>query len=224
MGQGVIAIVVARGGSVRLPRKALLPFGASTLIGHKVDTLRACPGIDRVIVGSDSSPIIAEAERHGAEVVIRHPYYCDESRCSANEMIADMAGRIDGADEDVVVWAHPTNPLIRAETYASAIDHFRRGNGDSLISVTAVQRHAWMRGEPVNYDPRAGKHTPASGCTPIYFQDGGIFIQTLRRFRETRYFFGSDPQLFVVPADEGTDVDTEADYQRALRLHEDRKG
>jgi CMP-N,N'-diacetyllegionaminic acid synthase len=215
---GAVAVVVARGGSRRLPGKALLPFGDSTLIGHKVDTLRRCEHVERVIVGSDSEVILTEAFAHGAETMRRDPYFCDETKCSANEMIRDIAGRIDADDETVVLWAHPTNPLIRGETYDAAIAHFRASRCDSLLSVIKIQRHAWMHDTPINYDPYRERHTPASEVTPIYFQDGGIFIQTLRRFKETRYFFGSTPQLFVLDADEATDIDTWADYQEALSL------
>ena len=65
----VTAIVAARGGSVRLPGKALLPFAGTTLIGHKIRTLKACAIVDRVVVNSDSPEIIAEAVRYGAEPI-----------------------------------------------------------------------------------------------------------------------------------------------------------
>jgi CMP-N,N'-diacetyllegionaminic acid synthase len=213
-----IAIVVARGGSTRLPNKALLPFAGVTLIAHKVRTLKACPAIDRVIVGSDSEAILMEAVRHGAESVRRDDYHCDERVCSANEMIADMVGRVPGlADDDVVVWAHPTNPLVRAETYAAAVQEFgyRRASGqnDSLMSVTPVRRHAWSGDRPLNYNPWAPVHTFASQLDPIRFQDGAIFIQTAADFRRTRYFFGREPYPFDVPWQEGWDVDDLADFK-----------
>ena len=84
------AIVVARANSQRLPNKALLPFAGTTLIGHKVSTLLRCKLVGRVVVGSDSQAILDEAARHGATTVRRDDYHCDESRCSANEMIRDM--------------------------------------------------------------------------------------------------------------------------------------
>jgi CMP-N-acetylneuraminic acid synthetase len=215
---GAVAVVVARGGSRRIPDKALLPFGTSTLLGHKVDQLKRCANVDRVIVGSDSDAILLEAFCHGAETIKRDPYYCDESQCSANQMIGDMVGRIDADDDTVVLWAHPTNPLIHPETYDAAISHFRKSNCDSLLSVSKAQRHAWMHGHPINYDPRGSVHTPASQCATIYFQDGGIFIQTLGRFKATSYFFGDDPQLFVLDDAEATDIDDWQDYHEALRL------
>jgi CMP-N,N'-diacetyllegionaminic acid synthase len=218
------AIVVARGGSVRLPKKAMLPFGGTSMIGHKVLTLKACPRIGRVIVGSDSDAILHEAGQFGAACVRRSDKACDEKVTSANDMIRDMIGRVSGDDDEVIVWAHPTNPLVRSETYTAAIEAYEsawvRNEADSLASVTEVRRHCWSNRHPINYDPWSGKHTPASDLSPLLFQDGAIFIQTLGRFRANGYFFGERPLLFPVDWREGWDIDTADDYRVARALCE----
>src|SRR5688572_26476900 len=214
------AVVVARGGSRRLPRKALLGFAGSTLIGHKVRELRRCCSVDRIYVGSDSDEILAEAEAHGAIAVLRDSYHTDEARCTANEMIADMARKVDG---DLLVWAHPTNPLVRPSTYDAAVTWYYAAleeGYDSLASVTRIQRHAWVGDRPLNFDPWGPRHELASELPPIAFQDGAIFIQTRDRFLHTRYFYGRRPVLFPIPEPEGLDVDTAADLDIARRLWE----
>lgn len=216
------AIVVARGGSVRLPGKALRPFGDSTLVGHKIDTLRqvgGVPGITRVVCGSDDEAILREAEQHGALPVVRDPRCCDEARSTANEMIADMLHRIEPCN--VVLWAHPTNPLIRPETYQRAIDAFlaaERDGFDSLMSVRVEQRHAWHRGEPLNFHPRATRHPLASELEPVLFQDGGIFINRFESMRDRAYFYGDRPFAFPLDPIEGLDIDTPRDYELACLL------
>lgn len=215
----VIAIVAARGGSVRLPGKALLPFGESTLIGHKIDTLKQCRLVTRIVVGSDSDEILDEARTHGAEAIRRDDYHCDESRCSANEMLHNLADLVGGDGSDVILWAHPTNPLVTANTYDDAIVSYRTALAkgyDSLCSVQMVQRHAWVDGHPFNYDPWATRHAPARELKPIAFQDGAIFIQTRGQMIENRYFFGRRPFLYAMPEIESTDIDTRDDYQTAL--------
>lgn len=217
----VTAIVVARAGSVRLPGKALLPFAGRTLLGHKVATLRRCPSVTRVVVGSDCPKILAEGERYGADAIRRDAYHCDESRCTANEMIRDMAEKVGGSDGDVILWAHPTNPLVRAETYEAALRAYTAVTAfgyDSLMSVTCVRRHAWDGGHPLNYDPWTGPHPPASMLPEIRFQDGAIFIQPRRQMLVNGYFFGRCPQLFPVAAWEGTDVDCREDYLVACAI------
>jgi len=218
----VTAIVAARGGSVRLPGKALLPFAGTTLIGHKIDTLKACRLVSRVVVGSDDDSILAEAAAHGAEAIRRDDYHCDESRCTANEMLADLAEKVGGDASDVILWAHPTNPLVSARTYEEAIKAYRdalAGGYDSLCSVQLVQRHAWIDGKPFNYDPWAARHAPARDLKPIAFQNGAIFIQTRGQMLANQYFFGRKPLLYAMTEIESTDIDTREDYELALCRH-----
>jgi CMP-N-acetylneuraminic acid synthetase len=220
------AIVVARANSQRLPNKALLPFAGTTLIGHKVRTLLRCKLVGRVVVGSDSRAILDEAARHGAATVERDAYHCDESKCSANEMIRDMVERVPGGDGETYLWAHPTNPLVTAGTYDRAICVFemgwRYGKCDSLASLRAERRHAWYRDVPLNHSPRFLPHKPASELSPVLYQDGAIFIQTRKRFLETSYFYGLNPDRFVIPWQEGWDVDTAEELTVARALWEAR--
>jgi CMP-N,N'-diacetyllegionaminic acid synthase len=219
------AVVVARAGSVRLPNKALLPFdGSISLIAHKIRQLARCRKIDSIVVGSDSDEILADAKMHGALTAKREAYFCDEAKCSANEMIGDMASRVEG---DVIIWAHPTSPLVRPETYDAAIESFDRGYDnltcDSLASVAEVRRHAWKNGRPINYNPWRPRHTLAKDCEPIYFQDGAIFIQRRFDMVANSYFFGWRPHLFVMPAGESADIDTAADFAAAKLAWEARQ-
>jgi CMP-N,N'-diacetyllegionaminic acid synthase len=216
------AIVVARAGSVRLPNKAMLPFAGTTLIGHKVRTLLRCKRVGRIVVGSDSDAILAEAERHGATPVKRDAFHCDETRCSANEMISHMVGLVPGDDDETFMWAHPTNPLVRSETYDGAIEAFEdaREYADSLMSVREEKRHAWSKDGPLNHCPWIGRHQTASDLSPIAFQDGAIFIQTRSAFLTTAYFYGREPLFFPLRYEEGWDIDTETDYRVARALCE----
>lgn len=215
----IAAVVVARGGSRRLPGKALRPFGGSTLIGHKIDTLRACSAISSVIVGSDSEAILDEGKRHGAIPLRRDACFCDEKSRTANDMIADMVSRVAA---EVIVWAHPTNPLVRTETYSSAVAAYqnRLGRFDSLVSVTAVQRHAWWRFQPLNHDPFCATHAVGAALEPVLFQDGAIFIQSREQLLKAPRFCGDKPYLFTMDPLESTDIDTEADYVTAKALYE----
>lgn len=220
-----IAVVVARGGSRRLPRKALLEISPGvSMIAWAVERLGLCDKVDRIVVGSDSDEILEAARQCRVvdpETIKRDAFHCDEAVCTANDMIGDMVGRIDAADTDVLLWAHPTNPLIESCTYDRAVEAFldaERNGFDSLLSVREVRRHAWDGAGPVNYDPWAKRHRPASELPPRWYQDGAIFIQRFGAARANRYFFGGRPLLFKVDEFEGLDVDTERDLIVARRL------
>lgn len=212
----IVAVVIARGGSTRLPNKNLLPFNGRTLVAHKVWQLYQTSLITKVVVGSDSDEIIASAVAEGAIPLVRAPEFCDEKTRSWNEVIYDMVSRV-GAQ--TIVWAHCTNPCIRPDTYDRAVKLFQATDGDSVVSVTPFRNHVWWNGRPLNFDPYKYPHTVAAHLPPVYFQNGGIFIASRALMMAERYVYGRSPEMFVINPEEAVDVDTQEDLDRATALY-----
>ena len=220
--QEVTAVIVARGGSVRIPSKSLLPLLGQSLIERKIRQLQQCQRIDRIVFGSDNDEMLNVASRAGAETVRRPDFFCDEKRASANDMIGNMMNLI---KTDVVVWSHCTNPLLNPATYDSAVEKFLSlyPEYDSLLSVVEIKEHLWGENkQPLNYNPYAARHVPARELPPYYMQDGGIFIQPYERMKQNSYFFGKKPYLFEIPKDEFLDINDRRDYLLARAILEDR--
>ena len=211
----VTAVIIARGGSSRLPGKNMKDFHGNPLVAHKVKQLLACRSVTNVVVGSDCDEILSAARDAGATTVKRAPEFCDEKTRSWNEVIADMCGKVDG---DVILWAHCTNPLIHADTYDRAVSAFMSGDKDSLVSVTRLQSHLWLHGEPFNFDPKSKVHPVARDLEPVFYQNGGIFIARREDMISWRYVY-NDPLLFEIGAIESSDIDTPEDFMIAEALY-----
>lgn len=215
----VSAIIVARKGSVRINSKSMQEIGGKTLIQIKIEQLKKCKNINRIIFGSDSDDMLEHARIHGAEVIKRPDYFCDETKASANEMIQNMCESI---KTDVVVWTHCTNPFITSETYDDAINTFLENKEfDSLLSVVKLQEHLWGENKkPLNYNPYGNRHISAKQLPPYYMQDGGIFIQWHTNMLVNKYFFGDKPYLFEISEDEFLDINNEKDLICARAIFE----
>lgn len=214
----VSAVIVARGGSVRIPSKSLLKLNNESLIERKIHQLQQCKKVNRIIFGSDNDEMLNVAKNAGAEVVRRPDFYCDEKVASANDMIGNM---MDLIKTDIVVWAHCTNPLLSAQTYDSAITKFVDvyPTHDSLLSVVELREHLWGENKtPLNYNPYGPRHVPARELPPYYMQDGGIFIQPYEQMKQNRYFFGKKPYLFEIPNEEFLDINDKRDYLLARAI------
>jgi CMP-N-acetylneuraminic acid synthetase len=214
--QPTTAVIIARGGSARLPNKNLLPFNGRTLVAHKVWQLRQTKLIDTVVVGSDSDDILREAACEGAMTIKREPEFCDEKSRSWNEVIVNMVEQVEG---HAIVWAHCTNPCIRPSTYDRAVRCFQATDGDSVVGVTPFRNHIWWNGRPLNFDPYKYPHAVAAHLPPIYFQNGGIFIASRELMLRTHYVYGQTPEMFVISEEEAIDVDTQEDLDRAVALY-----
>lgn len=233
----VVAIVVARKGSKRIPRKAHQEINGEGLVARKLRQLSRCPSVGRVILGTDDEDLRDAAEVHGAVFVLRPPHLCDEVSATPNDMIQHMVTQPECDGFDTVLWAQPTNPLVGSEWYEMAIEDFVavsenwQSRRDSLASATMLRGHFWTGREcrqsmeqPINWDPQHDPHMPARALPPIYAQDGAIFIRRREDFARDGRFVGARPFLMSIPAEIGWDVNEpwELDVARMLAREEER--
>ena len=199
----IIAVIPARSGSRRVKNKNTSEFCNTTLIENKIRQLLNCKYIDEVLVATNDDHVKEICENYDVSVLDREDRFCDEVSATPNEMIGDIASRIDKSF-DIIVWTHCTNPLIDGKTYDKAITKFLsvEPRHDSLLSVTEVKTHFWHKTKsgfiPLNYNPNGESHPLASEIDPLYFQNGGIFIQRRKHMVTNSYFFGSKPFLFML--------------------------
>ena len=66
----VIAIIPARGGSKRIPKKNIRDFLGKPIIAYSIDAARASGLFDRILVSTDDPEIAAAAQQAEAEAAI----------------------------------------------------------------------------------------------------------------------------------------------------------
>jgi CMP-N-acetylneuraminic acid synthetase len=213
----IVAVIPAKGLSVRVKNKNLQKIGNLTLLERKIKQLMESKLIDEVCVGSDSDEILEISRKMGAQTLLRDAYHCDEGRASANEMIGDIVKRV---ESDVILWAHCTNPFVDAKIYNDALLTFFENspNFDSLVSVTKIQSHFWYQGRPLNFDPKSKRHQLASTLEGLFHQNGAIFIQDNLSFNLNSYFYGNSPFLFEISEPFSFDVNSYDDLELARLL------
>lgn len=121
----VLALVLARGGSKRIPNKNIKELDGKPLIGYSIEAARGSKYIDRVITSTDSAEIAEMAKRFGSEVPFMRP----------DELAADSVTDFpvfehalawlkehEGYEPDIVVQVRPTSPLRSAEDFDKAIE------------------------------------------------------------------------------------------------------
>jgi CMP-N,N'-diacetyllegionaminic acid synthase len=209
----ITAYMVAKGYNERLAFKNMLPFGSSTLLGHKIQQLKESEALDRIVVGSDTTEIIEHARSFGVEVFRQEPHFCNGS-VPMNETIRDVCKV---APTDIVLWTHCTNPLVGPKTYDAAITTWLNSDHDSLVSVSRISSHIWYQRSPLNFTPLI-THVVAADLEPAYYQNGAIFIQPYEQMLETGYYYGKNPLLFELDLWESIDINNIEDYRVAVKL------
>ena len=212
----MIAVIPARGGSKRLPRKNILPFAGSPLLCHSVALARSLSIIDRVCVSTDDAETARVAREAGAEVILRPPELAaDRSTTASAIRHALLTLAESGARPDAVITLQPNCPLRPAELVTDAIDLFRREKADSVVTVTK-SHHKLGPIENGRFVPAYRPGMRSQDMAEQYFENGVVYVSRADMVVQAEDLFGNHiAPLVTDPLYALGDIDTLLDFQVA---------
>lgn len=188
-----IAIIPARGGSTRIPRKNIKEFHGKPIILYSIETaFRSCL-FDRVIVSTDSPEIMAVAARAGAEVWVRDPIYGDNS-VGTQDVVRECLLGISAKDQDIVCCIYATAPLMWEQ--------------DLLQGYHAVKHY-----KTVQFAFSVGDKPLADA--------GQFYWGRAMAFKLGWPLVHFDSRMIYVDDRRVCDINTMEDWDRALKMYED---
>jgi pseudaminic acid cytidylyltransferase len=216
-----LAVIPARGGSKRIPRKNIKPFAGRPMIAYAIDAARDSGVFDRIIVSTDDAEIADVARQHGAEIpFLRAPELADD-HAGTVPVIADAIRRCGelGWDATQVCCIYPGVPLLQSEDLRAALALLETTNADYAFTVSAfpaaVQR-ALRRAADGTMAPFFPQYveTRTQDLEPGYYDAGQFYWG-----RAAAWLAGQSPHRngrgLVIPEWRAVDIDTPDDWQRA---------
>ena len=218
-----IAIVTARGGSQRIPRKNLRDFAGKPMIAWPVETAVRSGLFDRVIVSTDDPDIADAAIRAGAEAPFVRPAELADHHAGTVEVVGHAVdwARSAGQDFDCACCLYGTAAFTSPSDLASARDLHSEG-WDYVFAAGRFQRapqRALVRGEggaAAMLQPEyAG--TRSQDLKPAYFDAGQFYWGSADAWAQRRPIFGPRTSFIELPPERAVDIDTPDDWAMAER-------
>lgn len=210
-----IAIIPARGGSKRIPRKNIVPFRGRPMISWTISAALESEVFDTVLVSTDDPEIAEVARSEGADVpFLRQDHADDHSPVSAAVLTAlDQAESSFGRRYETVAQLMPNCPLRGARDIRAAWDRFQDGPHLFQISCFAFN---WMNpwwaarlkanGEPDWLFPEA-RLSRSQDLQRLYCPTGAIWIVQSEAFRAAGTFYGPGHVMVPMPWIAAVDID-----------------
>ena len=213
-GQSVLAIVTARGGSKRIPRKNLRTLAGKTLICRAIESALGARTVDRTIVSSDDAEIIAASLVSGADVPFIRPQSLADDGARSVDVVQHALDQIDQS-YDLLVLVQPTSPLRTSGDIDAAVRQCSATDVTSVVSVSQTHMspfHTFNLGHdgcmmPIVQAP----DIPPSAPTPIYAINGAVYVARCDWFRRHGKLLAPDTRTYVMPRERAVDVDDEVD-------------
>jgi len=208
----IIALVPMRHHSQRVPGKNYRPLAGKPLYQHIIETLLAVPEIERVVVDTDSEPVMDGLRQHFPQVmIINRPEALRADGVPMNDILLYDTEQIQA---DFYLQTHSTNPLLHAETISKAIGIFlsEYPQKDSLFSVTRWQTRLYdQHGKAINHNPSVLIQT--QDLPPVYEENSCLYLFTRENLLKKHHRIGEHPILFEINTDEAWDIDEELDFE-----------
>jgi N-acylneuraminate cytidylyltransferase len=219
---GALAIIPARGGSKRVPRKNIKPFLGVPMLARTIGLLRSSGVFARIVVSTDDEEITAIAHEAGAEVPFRRPPELANDTAATLPVIAHAIQEMEsrGLRAAQICCVYPAAVLSRPADLVEAQRLLSANDVDFVFSATSfafpIQR-ALRRlpdGRTEMFQPEH-RLTRSQDLEPAFHDAGQFYFGTRQAWLEGRPFFGHRSMMLELPRWRVQDIDTLEDWQRA---------
>lgn len=216
-----VAIITARGGSKRIPRKNIKEFCGKPILAYSIQAALESGVFDTVMVSTDDEEIAEIAKKYGAEV----PFYRSEKTANDFATTADVILEVIEEYEklgqffDMVCCIYPTAPFLTADKLKDAVQKLENSDADTLIPVVAfsypVQRALVIREEKLVFEYPEFLDSRSQDLEPHYHDVGQFYVLKTEAFKKSRKIMVGNILPFEISEMEVQDIDNQTDWEIA---------
>lgn len=217
-----VAIIPARGGSKRIPRKNIREFCGKPMIAWSIEAAKASGCFDTIIVSTDDQEIAGTAKKYGAKVpFVRPPELSDDYTGTipvirhAIQWLETHVGKVDYA-----CCIYATAPFVSVQDLQAGWSLINGAEHDYAFSVTSYA-FPIQRAIRINEQGRVAMFNPEHFMTrsqdleEAWHDAGQFYWGTAEAWCEERTIFGEGAVPVKVPRHRVQDIDTPEDWTRA---------
>lgn len=221
-----VAIIPARGGSKRIPKKNIKEFFNKPLIAYSIEVALESKLFDKVIVSTDDEDIAKIAKEYGAEVPFLRPKELSDDITGTTDVTLHTVGflKSQGFEYNFICTIYATAPLLEKKFLIQGYEKLKNSDAINSFSATSmpfpIQRTFKLdkngRCEmfmPEHYESR-------SQDLEIAYQDAGQFYWSKSNQNSDEIMFSKDSIPILLPRHLVQDIDTPEDWERAEIIYQ----
>ena len=216
----MLAIITARGGSKRIPRKNIKKFCEKEILAYSIEAARRSQVFEEVMVSTDDVEIAEVAKKYGAAVPFLRSAGASDDFADTDTVLREVVQEYKkrGVEVEEFCCLYPTAPFVTGEVLCKAYEHFRETVADELVPVVRFsyppQRGFVLDGVNLLYRWPEYKDKRSQDIEPIYHDAGQFYFMrssALFRSPESEY----KRVAFILNEMQVQDIDTIEDWELA---------
>lgn len=217
-----LAVIPARGGSKRIPRKNIKLFCGKPMIAWSIEAARHSACFDKIIVSTDDDEIATLASQYGAEVPFMRPTELSDDHTGTIPVIAHAIEWINQhqGPVDLACCLYATAPFVRAEDLRRGMEQLQQTGADYAFAVTSfpfpIQRAIRIT-QQQRVEMFAPQHfnTRSQDLEEAFHDAGQFYWGKANAWLAGTPLFSPQATPVLLPRHRVQDIDTLEDWQRA---------
>jgi pseudaminic acid cytidylyltransferase len=222
-----IAVIPARGGSKRIPRKNIRLFCGKPILAYSIAAAHETGLFDEVVVSTDDEEIASIARSSGATTPFIRPREIADDFTGTNAVIKHAIAWFNGHGQDIThaCCIYATAPLVQARFVREGYDMLARSDAAFAFSVTSyafpIQRALRLTtGDRVDALYPEHRMTRSQDLEAVYHDAGQFYWGTASAFIEDLPLFSPRSIGVVLPRFLVQDIDTLEDWEQAEFMYQ----
>ncbi len=221
-----VAIIPARGGSKRIPKKNVRLFFGKPMIAWPIEVAKKSGLFDRIIVSTDSEKIAEIARESGAETPFKRPKKLADDFTGTNDVVKHALQWLIGQGENIkyACCIYATAPFLKPEYLKEGFEILKAGECTFVFSVTSyafpIQRSIKIRSDGyVDANFPGSIPMRSQDLEEAYHDAGQFYWGSPESFIENKPIFSSGAKPVVLPRYLVQDIDTMEDWEMAEYMY-----
>lgn len=216
-----VAIITARGGSKRIPRKNIKDFLGKPIIEYSIKAALGSGIFDEVMVSTDDEEIAEIAIKAGAKVPFMRSADAANDFATTTDVIGEVLAQYkdNGREFDYACCIYPTAPFVTKELLLQAQKLVEIENADSCFPIIPYgfppQRGMIIEKCNAKYKYPEYQFTRSQDLEKMYHDSGQFYYFNAKRFEQTGKMLGDIIKPIVISEMEAQDIDNEDDWKIA---------
>lgn len=222
-----IAIIPARGGSKRIPRKNIKDFCGKPMIAYSIQAAKASGCFDKIIVSTDDQEIAHIAKSYGAEVPFMRPQELANDYAATIPVIKHAIEWFEQNDQSpsLVCCLYATAPFVQATAIEQALKKLHVTQADYCFTATSfpfpIQRAIKLtQNERVDMFSPEHFATRSQDLEEAYHDAGQFYWGKAEAWKAETPLFSDRAAAYILPRHLVQDIDTPEDWKRAELMYQ----
>lgn len=213
----ILAVIPARGGSKRLPKKNIIDFNGKPMIVWTIESARKTNLFADIIVSTDDNEIANISKKHGANIHERNKFFDDYSTVS--DVVCNVLEE-NTKNYDIVVMLMANCPIRDDKDIIESVDNFLEKENSFQISCF---KYGWMNPWWAHTIDTKQKATPifdvmtkrSQDLKELYCPTGAIWIAKTEDLLTSKTFYGKGYTMYPINWKKSLDIDDKDDLEMA---------